>query len=232
MLRAVAKRRRVYLARHGDVSYFDAGEELGDEDPPLNATGRAQAQALGQLLADAPIDLAACTGLQRTRQTAELAIGSRPIDIAVFEGLREAQTGTFEEVESAEEMEALFVGAFDDAEVPGANFLTGESYDELWARVAAAWQALLVRDDWSQALLAAHGVVNRTILAQALGAGPEIYRRLEQDMGCLNVLDIDGEGPNARVAYVRLVNFTPYNATKAGMHETTLEMLWRQFVDE
>ena len=232
MLRAVTNRRRVYLARHGDVSYFGAGEELGNEDPPLNSTGRAQAEALGQLLADAPIDLAACTGLQRTRQTAELAIGSRPLEIAVVEDLREAKTGTFEEVESAEEMEALFVGAFDNAEVPGASFLTGEPYADLWARVAAAWQALLARDDWSQAFVAAHGVVNRTILAQALGAGPQIYRRLEQDMGCLNVLDIDGEGPDARVAYVRLVNFTPYNATKAGMHETTLEMLWRQFVDE
>ena len=232
MLRAVTKRRRVYLARHGDVSYFDSSEEHGDDDPPLNATGRAQAEALGQLLADAPIDLAACTGLQRTRQTAELAIGPRPLEIAVFEGLREAQTGTFEEVDSAEEMEAMFVGAFDNADVPGANFLTGESYSDLWARVATAWQALLARDDWSQALVAAHGVVNRTILAQALGAGPQIYRRLEQDMGCLNVLDIDGQGPAARVAYVRLVNFTPYNATKAGMHETTLEMLWRQFVDE
>ena len=231
MLRAVTKRRSVYLARHGDVSYFDSSEEHGDDDPPLNATGRAQAEALGQLLADAPIDLAACTGLQRTRQTAELAIGPRPLEIAVFEGLREAQTGTFEEVDSAEEMEAMFVGAFDNADVPGANFLTGESYSDLWARVATAWQALLARDDWSQALVAAHGVVNRTILAQALGAGPKIYRRLEQDMGCLNVLDIDGQGPDAHVAYVRLVNFTPYNATKAGMHETTLEMLWQQFVD-
>jgi broad specificity phosphatase PhoE len=232
MLRAVTNRRRVYLARHGDVSYFDSSEDHGDDDPPLNPTGRAQAEALGQLLADAPIDLAACTGLQRTRQTAELAIGPRRLEIAVFEGLREAQTGTFEEVDSAEEMEAMFVGAFDNADVPGANFLTGESYSDLWARVATAWQALLARDDWSQALVAAHGVVNRTILAQALGAGPEIYRRLEQDMGCLNVLDIDGQGPDARVAYVRLVNFTPYNATKAGMHETTLEVLWRQFVNE
>jgi probable phosphoglycerate mutase len=214
MLRAVTNRRRVYLARHGDVSYFGAGEELGSEDPPLNSTGRAQAEALGQLLADAPIDLAACTGLQRTRQTAELAIGSRPLEIAVVEDLREAKTGTFEEIESAEEMEALFVGAFENAEVPGASFLTGEPYADLWARVAAAWQALLARDDWSQVFVAAHGVVNRTILAQALGAGPQIYRRLEQDMGCLNVLDIDGEGPDARVAYVRLVNFTPYNATK------------------
>ena len=232
MLRPVTNRRRVYLARHGDVSYFGAGDELGNEDPPLNSTGRAQAEALGQLLAEAPIDLAACTGLQRTRQTAELAIGSRPVEIAVVEDLREAKTGTFEEVESAEEMEALFVGAFENAEVSGASFLTGEPYADLWARVAAAWQALLARDDWSQVFVAAHGVVNRTILAQALGAGPQIYRRLEQDMGCLNVLDIDGEGPDARVAYVRLVNFTPYNATKAGMHETTLEMLWRQFVDE
>ena len=69
-------------------------------------------------------------------------------------------------------------------------------------------------------------------LAQALGAGPEIYRRLEQDTGCLNVLDIEGEGADARVAYVRLVNFTPYNATKAGMNQTTLEMLWQQFAGD
>ena len=47
----------------------------------------------------------------------------------------------------------------------------------------------------------------------------------------MNVLDIEGRGADARVAYVRLVNFTPYNATKVGMRETTLEMLWRQFVD-
>jgi len=26
-----------------------------------------------------------------------------------------------------------------------------------------------------------------------------------------------------------LMNFTPYNATKSGMLETTLETLWRQF---
>jgi hypothetical protein len=64
-----------------------------------------------------------------------------------------------------------------------------------------------------------------------LGTGPEIYRRIEQDAGCLNVLDIDGRGREARVAYVRLMNFTPYNATKLGMFETTMETLWRQFVE-
>lgn len=228
----MTSRRRVYLARHGAVSYFEAGQDdLGDQDPPLNPTGVAQAEALGQLLAEAPIDLAVCTGYQRTRQTAELATAPRTLDIQVIEGLSEAQTGTFEEIETAEEMEATFVKAFENAAEPGARFLTGESYAGLWERVAIAWQSLLAQNDWSHAFVAAHGVVNRTILAQALDSGPQIYRRLEQDTGCLNVLDIEGEGANARVAFVRLINFTPYNSTKLGMHHTTLEMLWQQFVD-
>lgn len=212
------------------MSYFEPGQDLGHDDPPLNAEGLAQAEALGRLLKDVPIDFAACTGLQRTRQTAELAIGTRVLDIAVIEGLSEAKTGDFQAIETAEEMEATFVRAFENAEEPGARFLTGETYADLWDRVAAAWQSLLGRDDWRHAFVAAHGVVNRTILAQALDSGPQIYRRLEQDTGCLNVLDIEGNGSDARVAYVRLVNFTPYNQTKVGMHETTLETLWRQFL--
>lgn len=225
------RRRRVYLARHGDVSYFESSGEPGDHNPGLNAAGIAQAQALGEILAEAPIDLAVCSGLRRTLETARLAIGARDLEIDVLEDLSEARTGTFEGVESVEEMEALFTRAFDNAEKPNARFLTGETYVELWERVAAAWQTLLARDDWTQVFVSCHGVVNRTILAQALGTGPQIYRRIEQDPGCLNVVDIDGAGHEAQVAYVRLINFTPYNATKIGMLETTMETLWRQFLE-
>jgi probable phosphoglycerate mutase len=226
-------RRRVYLVRHGAVSYFEPGrDDLGDQDPPLNEEGISQAEALGRLLAEAPIDLAVCTGYRRTRQTAELAIAPRRLRIEVVEGLSEARTGTFEDIETAEEMESTFVDAFKDAAEPGARFLTGETYAGLWDRVAAAWQPLLARGDWSHALVAAHGVVNRTILAQALQASPQIFRRLEQDTGCLNVLDVEGRGSDAHVAFVRLINFTPYNATKLGMHHTTLEMLWQQFIGD
>lgn len=222
----------MYLARHGEVSYFEADQEPGDHDPALNETGVAQAEALGQLLAEAPIDLAVCTGLRRTEQTARLALATRDLPIHVIEDLSEARTGSFEDVDSGDDLEALFTRAFDNAAKPGARFLTGESYQDLWDRVAAAWQGLLSRNDWSQAFVAGHGVVNRTILAQAMGTGPEIYRRIEQDPGCLNVLDIEGEGLDARVDYVRLMNFTPYNAAKAGMLETTLETLWRQFIED
>ena len=213
------------------MSYFEPGQEPGDHDPALNATGIAQAEALGQLLAEAPIDLALSTGLRRTVQTARLAMAPRDLEIGVIEGLSEAKTGSFEDFANAGDMEALFVGAFENAEQPGARFLAGEPYEALWDRVASAWQEILARNDWHELFVACHGVVNRTILAHALGTGPEIYRRIEQDPGCLNVLDVDGNGPDARVAYVRLMNFTPYNATKAGMHETSLETLWRQFFE-
>ena len=211
------------------MSYFEPGQEPGDHDPALNETGVAQARALGQALAEAPIDLAVCTGLRRTKETARLALGDRPLTIQVVEGLSEAKTGTFEDVESFDDMESIFTRAFDDAHEPGARFLTGESYADLWDRVASAWQALLAQPGWTQALVACHGVVNRTILAQALGVGPGVYRRIEQDPGCVNVLDVAGEGSEARVDYVRLMNFTPYNVVKTGMLETTLETLWRQF---
>ena len=213
------------------MSYFDPGQDLGRDDPPLDRTGVAQAEALGGLLRDVPLELAVHTGMERTRQTANLAIAPRNIELVAMEGLSEAKTGSFEEIETEAEMRSTIVGAFEDAEAPGARFLTGESYRELWTRVDQAWRELLA-GDWRQVFVAAHGVVNRTIIAQALGAGPEIYRRLEQDTGCLNVLDIEGEGADARVAYVRLLNFTPYNATKAGMHQTTLEMLWQQFAGD
>lgn len=219
------------MVRHGAVSYFEPGHDLGHDDPPLSPSGVEQAQALGRLLAGEPIDLAVSTGLRRTQQTARLAIAQRELNITVVDGLSEAKTGDFHEIDNPDDMETLFVRAFDGAEFPGASFLTGETFEALWERVGIAWQSLIGRTDWSHALVAAHGVVNRTILARSLGAGPQIYRRLEQDAGCLNVLDVEGAGDDAHVALVRLINFTPYNATKAGMRETTLEMLWRQFVE-
>lgn len=228
----MAKRRRVYLARHGDAAYFGSDAASASDDPDLSDRGVAEAEALGRLLAEAPLDLAVATGLRRTIRTAKLAIGTRELDIEILPGLSEAKSGTFEDVETEEEMETLITRAFEGAEAPGARFLTGDTYASVWDRAKAAWQQLIARDDWSCALVACHGVVNRTLLAQALGAGPEIYRRLEQDSGCLNIVDIDGHGDDASVAYVRLVNFTPYNSTKAGMLDTSLEVLWRQFMGD
>ncbi len=60
------KRRRIYLMRHGDVSYFDAaGRPFRPDTVPLNDAGRLQAEAAGRLLADVPIDRVVASDLPR-----------------------------------------------------------------------------------------------------------------------------------------------------------------------
>src|SRR5262249_23273360 len=50
-------RRRIYLLRHGDVSYFDRdGQPHRPDTVPLNAEGRLQAEAACRALAEIPID--------------------------------------------------------------------------------------------------------------------------------------------------------------------------------
>ena len=69
-------RRRIYLMRHGHVDYF-APEVVEASDPTLarlTEQGREQASAAGQALSAIPFDIALCSGLLRTRQTAELVL--------------------------------------------------------------------------------------------------------------------------------------------------------------
>src|SRR5258706_366845 len=46
-MQSLPQRRRVYLMRHGEVSYFPDGRPVPPEGVPLNDEGRAQARAAG-----------------------------------------------------------------------------------------------------------------------------------------------------------------------------------------
>ena len=61
----------LYLVRHGETDDNSRGVFLGRRDPPLNATGQAQATALAGLLRERRIDLVITSDLARARQTAE-----------------------------------------------------------------------------------------------------------------------------------------------------------------
>jgi len=69
-----AKRRRIYLMRHGNVTYFDdAGKPYLPEAVPLNEQGRAQAEAAGRVFASDGVrfDRVIVSGLPRTVETAQ-----------------------------------------------------------------------------------------------------------------------------------------------------------------
>ena len=78
------KRRRIFLMRHGSVTYFDAtGKPVLPETVPLNEQGRMQTTAAGRVFADASIrfDRVIISGLPRTVETAARVLAETGQDI-------------------------------------------------------------------------------------------------------------------------------------------------------
>jgi probable phosphoglycerate mutase len=222
-------RRRVYLLRHADVEYFDAtGRPHRPETVPLTERGREQARAAGAALAGVGFDRAITSGLLRTEQTAGVILDGREVPREGDRRFREIETGRMSEwaAVSPEMVMRTVLGALPADLRPESVFLAGETFGSLARRVEEAWTDLLARSDWRTLLVVAHGVVNRMLLAYLLGAPLGALGRLEQDACCINLIEIDPAG----TPLVRLVNWTADNPQKLGMDLTTLEGLYRQYL--
>jgi len=68
----------------------------------------------------------------------------------------------------------------------------------------------------------AHGGTNRMILSRTLGGGLDTFGRLEQDAGCINIIDLDPDGS----FLLRLINYTPGSPIKAAMRLSTMERIY------
>src|SRR5690606_34684103 len=76
-------RRRLYVFRHGDVSYVDDnGVRVADSTiVPLTPWGREQATMTGKALANVPFDRAVVSSFPRSVETAALILEGRDINI-------------------------------------------------------------------------------------------------------------------------------------------------------
>jgi len=225
-------RRRVYLMRHGHVDYFAPGIT----DPrtvPLTDIGRAQAAAARDALSGINFDIAVHSGLPRTAETAAVVLAGREnLQVSALPGLEELKSGWLR-AESREELAARLAFCFDEAGVPGARFLPdGESFAEAQRRITEAMEELIVGDLWKTALIVAHEGVNRIILGWATGGGLATIGAFEQDLGCINVIDLDITArelsPGLRIerAILKSINMTPYDLVKTGLPRTSLEHLF------
>lgn len=221
---ALPRRKRIYLMRHAAVSYFDAaGSPLDPRTVSLTEQGRAQAFAARQMLTDIPFDLAVCSGLLRTVQTAQIVLGGRDLALHDEPRFKEVKAGRLRDIPT-EELEALVAYAYEGAQHPGASFIRGELWQDFAVRVHAAWQDWVLRD-FQTLLVVAHDAVNRVILAHACGAGLTGLQAFEQDPACVNVLDVDILAGRILRTLVRTVCVTPYNLSKKDLHQTVMEQI-------
>lgn len=223
-------RRRIYLMRHGSVTYFDAaGKPVLPETVPLNELGRAQATAAGRMFAGQQVrfDRVIVSGLPRTVETASrvLAETRQQVALETWPELEEIRGGRLASIADADLREA-FTGAFDGMVGEDKRFLGGESVGELMDRIHPAVARLRADPHWDTVLLVLHGGVNCAILSLALTGQRMFLGSLSQAAGCINALDV-GQIENDWV--LRFMNYAPPAPLQADTRSTTMEQLYEQY---
>ena len=224
-------RRRIYLMRHGSVTYFDATRPpVESAQATLNETGRTQASAAGIAFAHTGVqfDRVITSGLPRTVETAQrvLAETRQQIAIQTWPELVEMKSGPLDAIPRDELRDAV-VGAFEGVVPLEKRFARGESVAELLDRVHPALARLRADPDWQIALLVLHGGVNRAIHSFALTGERVFFGNLSQAPACINALDV-GAAPNDWV--VRYTGIAPTDLLQAEARQSTLEAMLLEYL--
>lgn len=156
----------IYLCRHGQTQFNREGRFQGQTESDLTALGRAQARAMGDLLADLvtrePSDAwrIVASPLRRARHTAEAIAERTGLPLSFDERLLEISVGDWsgrlrEDIRRDNpELFASYEWAF---RAPG-----GETFEDVTARVAG-WLADQAPEGQRRLIVVSHGVAGRLL---------------------------------------------------------------------
>lgn len=225
-----AKRRRVYLMRHGSVTYFDEnGRPYPPDDVPLNEKGRKQTTAAGQAFAHQNIlfDRVIVSNLPRTIESAlrVLAETGQQIELEQWPEFQEVRGGVLEDILD-DDLEEAFTSAFSCMAEEHKKFLDGESVGQLIDRIHPVIDRLRADTSWDTILLVLHGGVNRAVLSYAITGQRMFLGNLEQSPGCINVLDV---GERSTDWVVQTINYAPLLPLQNESRYTSMEEVLHQY---
>jgi alpha-ribazole phosphatase/probable phosphoglycerate mutase len=207
------QRTRIYLVRHGQVEGHKEKRYNGQANVPLTQLGREESDRVCDSLDDIHLDAVYSSDLDRCRYCAELVAVAHNLSVNTCESLRELHIGDWEGRTWAELQETNpddWQSRLQDLvnfQVPG-----GESLQDAADRIRPTIREIITRHLGGEVILVAHGGVNRIVLLDAIGASLEQVFSIEQDYGCLNIIDylIDGN------AVVKLLNGTADRSLSSG----------------
>jgi broad specificity phosphatase PhoE len=164
----------LWLVRHGQTDWNVSGRWQGQSPhaPPLNAAGRAQAEALRAQLDLSQLDAVYTSDLARARETADIIAAGTALPVHVDPRLREINLGHWEGMAS-EAIARRFPAELAERErdPAGARAPGGECAADVAARVWAAADDIARAHPQGTVLVVSHGLALATLLcrAQALG---------------------------------------------------------------
>lgn len=213
--------RRIYLVRHGETLY--RGVSGSSEASPYDLTERGveQLRGLAELFRAVRADRVVASPLARSFDTATILAESSGLPVAVDEDLREIIAGSYDGKTGHEiftEVLQFFTSPSTTWDTP---YVGGETYRQLRERGRAFLERAIADASWQTMVAVAHGGINNALLSVVLGKDEASgLLNVEQDFGCVNVLDHDGER-----FILRLLNFTSYDPLKADLRLPAVKML-------
>ena len=194
---------RIYLIRHGQVAGFDQPRYNGQADVSLTDYGVEQYHLIKDRLADTKISACYTSDLSRCTTGAGIICQSFGIEPTPRRELRELNIGVWEGLtwqEIRSNWPDGWQARMDDLvnyRVPG-----GENLLDVEARVMPVINEVVCRHKGQEILVVGHGGVNRVVLLNAIGAPLAGMFNVEQNYGCLNIIDYYADGR----ATVKLMN--------------------------
>lgn len=181
---------------------FERMTANGHTDVDITETGVIQMHTLAERLRLVPLDAIYATGLKRTEKGARIIGQYHTVPVITKLDLKEIFFGEWEGM-PLDEIERMCPGELDKryGDIIGYRPPGGENMTDVSKRVLNCLSEILKKEEGKHILIVAHGGVNRLILCDALGLPVESLFNIQQDYGCLNIIDYYPEN-----RLVRLMN--------------------------
>ncbi len=221
---AEQENRRIYLMRHGETLYQSRASEGALGNGELTERGREQIAAVALLFRGVPLDRVYASPLARAQETARIVAKEKGLDVLLSNDLREVTpnpevVAKLPTKETLQEVHRFFKTPHASWDEP---YLGGETFREVQERGVRFFLSLLGQEDWQTVLVVAHGGLNNALLAHVTGVTSGRLFNIEQDFGCINVIDFIHGSP-----LLRLANFTLYDQLKINLRVHSLDIILR-----
>ena len=203
----------LFLLRHGETVNTADGRFRynGQTDIDVTDRGMVQLKLQAERLKTRPITSVYSSGLTRSVRGAETLAGAVGAGVHHDERLKEIHAGRWETL-TVDEVQARFPGEFEarfgdlvNFRIPGG----GENLLDVQERAISALSEIIERHRGEEIAIVGHGGVNRIILCTAAGIDLSNLLCIEQDFGCLNIINYWNGA-----AVVKLLNQEPYSQTE------------------
>lgn len=209
---------RFLLVRHGETNWNRDGRFQGKIDIPLNENGHRQAAQAGEFLKAVKIDAAVSSSMLRPKETAEGILQHHPgVSLETTKQLWEIGHGEWEGLLETE-IETGYPGMLGQwqSNPETVQMPAGENLNDVWGRAKKGWGDIVAAysegtDYWETpptVMVVAHDAINKSILCQLFGFGPEKFWQFKQGNGAVSVIDYHG-GPDS-VPVLSAANITTH----------------------